>query len=225
MHIYFDHRSNRYRVCCCVHSTKATKCVAITEMVINMLGFSISIAGHHYNYVTLSQLVGSLVNFVVSTFVSVLLLMGIRARKPGYLIPYLVVCVIQIIACGFGIAASLLTLAAGMVRADHSLLQNTPLGNWTTHNFNITADFQLISLDQDTGVGVVIGVSATLVVLLLITLAVLVAFFVIVLRAYRYLRDQLMSVGVCGGSEYSASSEANIHGGGLKTSKRPSETE
>jgi len=183
---YFDPNAKQYRTCCCCccscQALTGAKVVAILELIYACFWLAISIAGIATGSGSRANQIIGIVGFVVLLVVSILVLVGCSKERHPYLMPFLVVMMIQIIIAIIEIVLIILVMVGvgvATAAAEHSTSGGTTMAPQTKTVLNIVGW----------------SVSGVMIFIYLIGLLIAITYFVVVLRGYRYLRDKYYAVG------------------------------
>lgn len=172
----FEETSSRYRCCC--NSVRATT-GATTIGVLNCIGISLSLGltVYHWiagpqNVISLSVSLGLALIFLLAV---ILLFVGICKCVGGLLVPYMICQVLTIVVL-LVLATFYICLAAGQLQ---------PFTSAIAEHIH-TVDMSRITVDPKILFGVAAGS-------LLVSVAVEIWFFAVVIRAFWYLRDKRRS--------------------------------
>jgi len=187
----FEEHDRKYYNCCCHVRNGA--------LIVAFIGVIVTLAQAIWTIINISMVVknGQQINGVSTAFsfiviflmflINVLVIFGVQKERSGFLLPYLIVTVFQMVAIIIGIILVVVSLAMGKALFQMAKDAGTASSTWTSTDATMQQEGQqmiaMLGASFSVAMGVVLGV---LLVLLLFTIW----FFVIVKRARRFLLDK-----------------------------------
>jgi len=186
----FEEHDRKYYNCCCHVRTGA--------LIVAFIGVIVTLAQAIWTIIEISMVAknGGQINGVSTAFsfiiifvmflINVLVIYGVQKERSGFLLPYLIVTVFQMVAVIVGIILVVVSLAMGksLFQAANQAATSTTWGSTETPLQQEGSQMiAMLGESFSVAMGVILGV-------LLVLLLFIIWFFIIVKRARRYLLDK-----------------------------------